>query len=250
MVDPDKKELERRIIEVTRQRCSLFPEGALSEFERPDWLIPSACLGIEVSQLLPEKADGAIFSPPQLAEFQKRVVSIGERNYREFPGTKPVDVLVYFTNQWTRNNNAKVMGRTLAEFVHTNYPKDGSTIVFDDDAPDGFSVVSITPVEGAWRTGSVSNIECLTYERLKSSIAAKSRKAQEYRDRLAAHALSTSNCLSRWQVWLLFATRVPVLWSLSCPSEVTSWHFVSPFDRVFLATWEHGVLEISADHRR
>jgi hypothetical protein len=236
MIDPDKKELERRIIEVTRQRCTLFPQGELSEFERPDWLIPSACLGIEVSQLLPERAQGAMFAPPQLSEFQKQVVSMAERNYRQLPGAGPVDVLVYFTNEWTRKNDANLMGRALAEFVRTNYPSDGSTVVFDEVAPDGFSVVRITPAQGAWHTGSVSNIEYLTYGRLNCSIAAKSRKVAEYRARLAAHATSTSNCASGWQMWLLLATRVPVLWSLSCPPEVASWHFASEFDRVFLAS--------------
>ena len=187
-----------------------------------------------------------MFSPPQLSEFHKQVVFVAERNYRELPGAGPADVLVCFTNEWTRKSNANVMGRTLAEFVRTNYPSDGSAVTFDELVPDGFSVVRITPAEGAWCTGAVSDIEYLTYERLNYSIAAKSRKVAEYRARLAARATNTSNCASGWQVWLLFATRVPVLWSLSCPPEVTSWHFASEFDRVFLASWEHGVLEINA----
>jgi hypothetical protein len=89
MFGTEKKELERRIIEVTRQRCTFFPQGKLSEFERPDWLIPCACVGIEVSQLLPEKPEGAIFSPPQLSEFQKKVVALAECHYRELPGVRP-----------------------------------------------------------------------------------------------------------------------------------------------------------------
>jgi hypothetical protein len=148
-------------------------------------------------------------------------------------------------NDWTRRNNANAMGRTLAEFVRTHYPADGETVVLDEEDPDGFSLVRITATDGAWSTGSISSVEYLTYERLNSSIATKDHKVAEYRAHLAAHAQSTSQCISGWQVWLLLATRLPVLWSMSCPPEVRSWHFASDFDRVFLASWEYGVLRIN-----
>jgi hypothetical protein len=228
----EQKELERRIIEVTRQRCSFFPSGELEEFERPDWLIPSARLGIEVAQLLPERAEGAMFSPPQLSSFQERVVSIAERTYLSLPQLGPIDVLIYFSNDFVRKKDANAMGRTLAKLVWRNYPRDGRTVMLDDETPDGFSVVRIAPVEGGWNTGGVSDIQCLTYEQLNSRIADKNRRAAEYRNHLPAG----------WALWLLFATRVPVLWSVSCPPEVTSWRFACEFDRVFLASWEHGVL--------
>jgi hypothetical protein len=231
----DTKEIERRIIEVTRQQCALFPWGELSEFERPDWLIPSACLGIEVSQLLPERAEGTLFSPPQLSKFQEKVVTVAERAYRALPGAGPADVLVYFTNQWTRKSDADAMGHKLAEFVRSNYPSDGKTVTLDVETPDGFSVIRIWPAEGGWHTGGVGHIESVTYELLTSRIADKNLLVAEYRSRLPAG----------WQVWLLFATRVPVLWSLFCQAELTSWRFDFEFDRIFLASWERGVLELS-----
>jgi hypothetical protein len=45
--------------------ATLIPSGELKEFENPDWLIPSAALAIEVSYLLPEKPDQALFTGPQ-----------------------------------------------------------------------------------------------------------------------------------------------------------------------------------------
>lgn len=232
MVRPEQKEIERRIIEVTRQRCTLLPAGDLAEFERPDWLIPSARLGIEVSQLLPKKTEGAIFSPPQLSGFQEQVVSIAERTYDELPPLGPVDVLVYFNNDWSRKKDANAIGRRLAEIVWNNYPTDGSIVTLEDAIPDGFSVVRIAPIAGGWHTGSVSNIQLLTYEQLSTCIANKNRRLAEYRTRIP----------NGWQVWLLLLTRVPVLWSLSCPAEVGSWKFSFEFDRVLLASWDHGVI--------
>jgi hypothetical protein len=71
-VDTEKKERERRVIEAARQRSAYFPSGELCPDECPDWLIPSAWLGIEVSELLPPKPVAAKFSGPQVSLFRKR----------------------------------------------------------------------------------------------------------------------------------------------------------------------------------
>jgi len=70
-----KQERERRIIEWARKQSCHFPTGALLMDDAPDGRIPSATLGIEVSELLPMKAPGAYFSHPQLAAFQAEVVN-------------------------------------------------------------------------------------------------------------------------------------------------------------------------------
>ena len=232
----DKQELERRIIEWARERSPLLPKGDLErpKVDGPDWLIPSARVGIEVSQLLPEKAPGTLFSPPQLSRFQQEVVSTAERFYGD--GGDQLDVAVYFTNDWTRRNDANAMGRALADFVRSNYPTDGIPVTLDDETPDGFAVVSIAPIKGGWHANGINSGEYLTYELLSSRIAQKSRLVAEYRRRLPEN----------WQVWLLFATRLPVLWSLSCPPEIETWRFDSEFDRLFLSSWDYGVLELGA----
>src|SRR5262245_35795968 len=104
-----KKEIERHIIEAARRHSSFFPSGELVPDESPDWLIPSASVGIEVSELLPEKPDGALFSAPQLAVFQNRVVQTAERHYRTLAEMQPAGVLVYFRNDWTRKQDVNLM---------------------------------------------------------------------------------------------------------------------------------------------
>jgi hypothetical protein len=56
-----KQERERRIIESARKHSNLFPPGTLVMADRPDGRIPSAALGVEVSELLPEKLGGNFF---------------------------------------------------------------------------------------------------------------------------------------------------------------------------------------------
>jgi hypothetical protein len=91
----DTKEIGRQTIELARQKGALIPRGELEEFEKPDWLIPSAQLAIEVSYLLPQKQTKAAFSSPQLATFQEKVVRKAESFYRE-RDSRPARVLVYF----------------------------------------------------------------------------------------------------------------------------------------------------------
>ncbi len=69
-----KQQRERHIIELARKYSDLFPSGTLMMADGPDGRIPSAPLGIEVSELLPAKLEGASFSHPQLASFQSGVV--------------------------------------------------------------------------------------------------------------------------------------------------------------------------------
>ena len=79
MSDREKKLRERRLIEEARRRSTCFPAGELSVYEKPDWLIRSASLGIEVTELLPAKAGDALFSRPQLSCFQEEVVRTAEQ---------------------------------------------------------------------------------------------------------------------------------------------------------------------------
>lgn len=232
---PDTKEIERRVIEWARQNSTLIPSGELQEFERPDWRIPSASIAIEVSLLLPGKSDGALFSPPQLSKFQEQVVTIAEQTYRELRGPGPVDVLVYFVNDWGQKRDPKAMGLALAQFVLSNYPSDALSVTLDETTPDGFAVIRIERIDGGWGTGSLNSIQVLTYEQLRARIEGKNRHVPEYRARIP----------QGWQVWLLFGTSPSVLWTVSTPHEVTAWRFACGFDRVLLHSWEHGVLQLN-----
>lgn len=150
-----KKELERRVIEEARRHSTLFPRGKLSPFEAPDWVINSASLGIEVTELLPCKQRDVAFSGPQLAAFQKDVVRTAERCYRARPDAPAADVLAYFKNDRTRKRDAVAMGQALAQFVVDNYPAQG-TVTLDAVTRgvrgwvDGLSVVRILCRDGEW----------------------------------------------------------------------------------------------------
>ena len=96
----EKKDRERQIIETARKLSTYFPSGDLCPDECLDWVIPSASLGIEVSELLPAKRARAKFSGPQVAAFQKRVIEAAEQYYRAVVNGPPADVLVFYRNDW------------------------------------------------------------------------------------------------------------------------------------------------------
>jgi hypothetical protein len=233
-----KQERERRIIESARKHSDLFPLGTLVMADGPDGRIPSATLGIEVSELLPGKLEGASFSHPQLASFQSEVV---REAARLFPGmhAHSADVLVFFKNDWDRRGDVGEMGRALADFVANNYPQQSKTVCLQKGPRavgwvEGLSVVRITAENGGWQAGGCGDVAVLTYEQLASRIAAKSQRVQEYRRKLPD-----------WHIWLLLATRFDVLSGVTVPSEVESWRFTCDFDRVLLSSWEHGVLQLN-----
>ena len=153
--------------------------------------------------------------------------------------TRPSDVLVFFKNDWNRKRDSKEMAQALADFVANNYPQQSKTACLQRGPRaigwvDGLSVVRITAEDGRWQAGGSSDVVMLTYEQLASRIATKSERVQEYRSRLPD-----------WQIWLLLATRLPVLWSVSLPHELMKWRFTCDFDRVLLSSWEYGVLQLN-----
>ena len=228
---------ERRIIEAARQRSTYFPSGELVRNEPPGWLIPSASLGIELTDLLPAKPGGALFSGPQLSSCKEAVVTTAEHCSCSSANAPPADVLVYFRNDWNRKSDVKEIAQALASFVLSNYPsgaKDTVTLEpMSCGALNGVSVVRIFRGESAWHTGGCAGIECVTYEQVAERIAAKDLLLPEYRRRWPG-----------WQMWLLLSTRMRVLHSVYIPREVTSWQFNTGFDKVLLSSWEDGVLEL------
>jgi hypothetical protein len=146
------------------------------------------------------------------------------------------DVLVFFKNDWDRRRDIGEMGLALADFVANNYPQQSKTVCLQKGPRavgwvDGLSVVRITAEDGRWQAGGCSDVAVLTYEQLASRIAAKNQMVQEYRRKLPD-----------WHIWLLLATRIDVLCSVTVPPEVELWLFTCQFDRVLLSSWEHGVL--------
>jgi hypothetical protein len=85
-----KKDSERRILEDARRKCSLFPDGEIISFERPDLRIKTdtGWLGIEVTQLfrLPMKVEAS----------HREVCRLAERMYYASPDAFPVFVSVTF----------------------------------------------------------------------------------------------------------------------------------------------------------
>jgi hypothetical protein len=87
--------------------------------------------------------------------------------------------------------------------------------------------------DGDWQAGGAGGIDCVTYEKLAERIAGKDLRLPEYRRRFPG-----------WQMWLLLSTRMRVLHSVSIPHHVTAWQFDTEFDKVLLATWDGGVIEL------
>lgn len=233
-----KQERERLIIESARKYGTLLPPGTLVMAEGPDGRIPTATLGIEVSELLPANVQGARFSHPQLASFQSEVVREAARLFSDMHAHS-ADVLVFFKNDWGRRRNVGEMGLEIANFVANNYPQQSKTVSLQKGSRsigwvEGLSVVRITAENGRWQAGGCSDVAILTYEQLSTRIAAKSRRLPEYHRNLPD-----------WDIWLLLATRFDVLSSVRVPPEVESWSFTCDFDRVLLSSWDHGVLQLN-----
>jgi len=143
-------------------------------------------------------------------------VTAGGERYSSFADALPVDVLVYFRNDWNRKRDVQKIAQALASFVLSNYPSGAKKSVMlepmsdDLDDLDGVSIVRIFGGESAWHRGGWAGIECLTYEQVAERIAAKDLLLPEYR--------------RRWpggEMWLLLSTRMRVLHSVSNPREVT-----------------------------
>lgn len=233
-----KQKRERSLIENAREQSRVFPPGELEMADRPDGRIPAAKLGIEVCELLPERPDGAIFSGPQLSSFQSEVAIRAARLF-SVADIRPSAVLVFFNNDWCRKRNLDEMAEALATFVANNYPQQTKTVCLQRGPRavgwvDGLSVVRIAAEEGRWQAGGFGPGVTLTYERLASQIARKNELVQQYQKQLPG-----------WQIWLLLVTHISVLRSVSVPREINKWRFKCDFDRVFLSSWEDGVLQLN-----
>jgi hypothetical protein len=108
----NRKQGERSLIEEARRRSSVFPPAPLSAFESPDWLISDAALGIEVSDVMPNKGEN-LFSGAQLSSFQANVVETARQYYFAQCQTD-ADVLVFFQNEWNRKRDPYAYGISLA----------------------------------------------------------------------------------------------------------------------------------------
>lgn len=241
----EKKVAERRTIESARRKSTLIPSGDLQEFEKPDWLIPSAQLGIEVSYLFPQKPKNAAFSSPQLAQFQQDVIRKAEICYRGI-GSRPAGVMAYFKNDWLRKRNEQAMASEIAQFVWDNYPTDGGHVMLQQHGDgvhgwvDGLSIVAISCMNQPWDTSASSFIPILTRDQLNSRISAKTERLPEYRTRVP----------QGWEIWLLLATSISVLHSVAVPHEVTTWKFESNFERILLSPWDDDVFQLNISSPR
>jgi hypothetical protein len=234
IVETDKKERERRIIDAARRHSTIFPSGELRADECPDWLIPSASLGIEITELLPPKPLGANFSGPQISSFQREVVSAAEQHYYAADDARPADVLVFWRNEWIRKRDVKEMAQRLANIVRQNYPcgdKDCITWQSTSSGVKGWvndlSVVRVLRGEGEWQAGGVGGIEWLMRDQVTERIAAKEILLSRYRARWPG-----------WQIWLVLSTRMTVLHSVLIPRDIGEWNFNTGFDKVILCPWD------------
>jgi hypothetical protein len=232
---PEQKAREGWLIEQARRASAVFPPGKLKPWERPDWLISSASLGIEVTELPAPTV--ASFSGPQLRDFYWRVVRAAERRYRELLGP-PADVQVSFKNEWHSRRDPVSVAEAVACFVRSNYPLDGRVVILDpsntETWPDDLLSVRIIPQVGDWTVSAGNEIPLLSYHHLAGRIAEKNGRVKEYRRRLPPG----------WRLWLLVATMFDVLSTVSVPHEVIHWQFDFGFDKVWLYDWMQGVIEL------
>jgi len=235
MNNRDKKIEERQLVEEARRRTTLFPPGALSPSESPDWLIRDGCLGIEVSTLQRPKG-GHHFSGSQLSSFQAEVVAKARQKYfTDF--RSHVDVLVFFQNEWNEKRDLLSYASSLARFVRANLPRDRDCVTLSgrqaNDWVEGVSVIRISRSGDKWQAGGSAGGLALEHSDVATRIAAKNRLLPQYRQRLPG-----------WKIWLLLATEIRVLRSVYIPSNISEWRFTFDFDRVLLMPWDEDVIDL------
>jgi hypothetical protein len=235
MTSREKKQVERRLIEEARRRTNLLPNGTLSEYESPDWLIPDSSLAIEVSAVLPPKGDN-LFSGAQLSSWQIDVVARAQQHYFSAYDTD-ADILVFFDNEWNRRRRPEAMAQALAGFVNSNLPQDSDCVTLQrydtDQWVDGVSVIRIARTGRQWQAGSAADIHELRQVDLAAQIDSKNKLVERYRSRLPG-----------WSIWLLLTTEIQVLRSVAIPRDVGNWRFTFDFDRVLLMPWDGNVIQI------
>src|SRR5260370_461002 len=93
-----KKNIEKWFLEAARGASAVIPDGAIEDFEEPDFRINTAAepLGIEVTELL--RSGQGSFPPVAEENFHKEVIRLAEDEYCRTSGVAPVRVLVYFWN--------------------------------------------------------------------------------------------------------------------------------------------------------
>lgn len=248
MTEDEKKQREASIIEHARRQSAFFPAGELRPRrgcdDGPDWEIPEASLGIEVTEVLSPKGQNR-FSGAEVLGFQNKVVALAERDYRA-QGGPPVDVLVILANDWNRKTDPQKIARALAAVVRRHLPIDRpiASLGTDEleDCPDVLSVriLRLAGVTDSWHVSTCAAIAPLRYEHLANCISAKNDLLPRYRARLPG-----------WSIWLLVATDIQVLRTVEvAEDEVAKWQFAFDFDKVLLVTFVGQVIELHRTPQR
>lgn len=238
--DSRHKREERAIIEWSTHRCEDFPAGLLDIKDRPDGRIPDARLGIEVTQLLPLPARARELSGTELSARQEKTMEKAQYFFSKMGGPS-VAVRAYFNNEWARKHPRSVDedARRVALFVRDHCPPHSGDafVAYREDGlrnwPEPLCNIVIERREGSWDAPGCGGVPWITKEQLADRIRDKNQKLAEYRKRLPG-----------WRIWLLIATNMSVLRSVSVPREVTTWRFAYDFDKVYLSSWEDGVLDL------
>src|SRR5437660_522773 len=223
---PNKKEIERIVLEAARNAGVPIPHGG-ELGEEPDFQFRSETksLGVEVSELLRPASTNHGILPLEQENFHRRVLDAA-RDECDRRGLPSLRVQVYFTNPRGNRQDWKDLTRSLVELVFANYEKAQPAWSQSGRAlPEEFQHVLIVRDDEPWwwspTAGGISlpQIPML----LASCIAAKDTKLPAYRKNLPDGA----------EVWLLFHSGVTVARSVEVPHGINEWGFPFEFDRVF-----------------
>src|SRR5271167_4736900 len=203
--------------------------------DEPDFKIetPTGSLGMEVTEIL--RSNSGPFPPVAEENLHKEVVRLAEEHYQR-SCKSPVDVLVYFLNDWPSKRDKKDMARALSEYVQSHYEPGTTTAIFSrlNGLPEGFSLVRVSSLGGQWISQESGVLPLLQHEQLVRRINEKNALLPKYRSRLP-------NC----PIWLLIYTAVTVSRGVPIPTSISEWTCQSDFDKVlFFSALDNRVFEI------
>jgi hypothetical protein len=206
-----KKDYEKRIIEIFKNICSVFPAGAViihEEQERPDAIVdsPSGRIGIEITSIHEQ-------SLKRNESESEAVVSEAQEIYEKCNPTKlQVSVLIGNAESLKRNNRTSIAS-AIANLVSANVPdKDGVTEIendWNDSAQFPFEINSIlifrnkALTRNHWTCGSSGFIQENIADRLQQIISEKDKRLDGYDPNciehwLSVHQLSLNHLRPRW----------------------------------------------------
>jgi hypothetical protein len=230
MIGPTQKEREQHILEQFRKSIDDFPSGEIRPDERPDFLVGSPPVGIEITELYRQEQEQG--QSLKAGESQRnRVVAMAQEIF-EKGGGPPIIVYVNFSdNRTLRWSRIEELAECIAERVGALDLSVDVDLNIEDSwlqprtLPEEISRIAVIRYEkntqALWAVPGATMVPTMTVEEVQSRIDEKGAKLSEYRTKAE-------------EQWLVIVYDMWISSNYEVPDVVRSHEFITGFDRVYL----------------